>query len=123
VGNNLPEAMQVLKAKLGDEFDEKYVRSGDALAATGRSPTITTSFRTTSIPVEWEGHGGMIIPTTSRPSIGGAMERKDPAVYDRAAELVTPKCGSLYAGILTFSFRVALPGMSRERMVNRSGPR
>ena len=27
LGNTLPEAMQVLKAKYGDEFDEKNVRS------------------------------------------------------------------------------------------------
>lgn len=29
LGHNLPEAMQVLKAKYGDEFDEKNVRSAD----------------------------------------------------------------------------------------------
>jgi hypothetical protein len=29
LGNTLPEVMQVLKAKYGDEFDEKNVRSAD----------------------------------------------------------------------------------------------
>jgi hypothetical protein len=29
LGHNLPEALQVLKAKYGDEFDEKNVRSAD----------------------------------------------------------------------------------------------
>jgi hypothetical protein len=41
--------------------------------------TITTSFRTTSIPKEWEERGETIILTISRPCIGGAMERKDQA--------------------------------------------
>lgn len=50
-----------------------------ALSARGSSRITATSFRTTSIPVEWEERGGTTIPTTFRLFTGGATGKRDRA--------------------------------------------
>jgi len=51
-------------------------------SARNGSPTMATSYRTTLAPAAWAGHGETIIPTTFRPSTGGATGKKDRAECD-----------------------------------------
>ena len=54
-------------------------KTGNVPSVTKSSPTTTTLCQTIRTPKEWEGPGGTIIRTISRPYIGGVTKRKGPA--------------------------------------------
>lgn len=87
------------------------LKIGDVPSATSSSRFTLTSFPTTSIPAAWEGHGETIIPTTFRPSTGGATGKKDRAECDgglvgcRSMNTPSPR----FAGSPPISFGPKLP--------------